>query len=185
MSALDGELEKNRSLCELEKILCPCRFSSVKHCVFLKQPVSSKKVFSRELPTLTEPVAVFCGNLFPVKKRPCALRCWSRDFAAEPRKSFRKKSGGLRSGSAGSPGVGERSGTERSNERERRADIATAKGARARFLPARRNFLSSGRVFVFGGDWRFCARHLFFCFLVARKENFFHAAYDFGDALFF
>ena len=113
-----------------------------------------------------------------------SLRWWSREFAAEPRKLFRK-TGGLRSGSAGSPGVGERSGTERSNERERRADIATARGARARFLPARRNFLSSGRVFVFGRDVAFCVRNSIFLFFSRAEEEFFPCGLRFrGCALF-
>ena len=163
-------------------------FPSAKHCVFLETAGFLKKLYFLANCPPPHTHRTSCGFLWKfVSCGKTSFHCWSwsRDFAAEPRKLFRKKTGGLRSGSAGSPGVGERSGTERSNERERRADIATARGARARFLPARRNFLSSGRVFVFGGDWRFCARHLFFCFLVARKENFFHAAYDFGDALFF
>ena len=91
----------------------------------------------------------------------------------------------LRSGSAGSPGVGERSGTERSNERERRADIATARGARARFLPARRTFLSSGRVFVFGEGGIFCVRHSFFLFFNRAEGGFFPCGLRFrGCALF-
>lgn len=179
MSALDGG-----------KILRPLRtFPAQSIAFFLKQPVSSKKLFSRELfffpPPHTKKNRTSCRFLWKfVSCEKTSLQCWSwsRDFAAEPWELFRKKNGGLRSGSAGSPGVGERSGTERSNERERRADIATARGARARFLPAAGIFCHRGAFL--------CSEEMlcFVCvirFLAARKEDFFHAAYDFGDALFF
>ena len=148
MTVLRVSVDFGCRLWTAEKFCSLCELSQCKTLRFFgNSRFPQKTVFSRELPP-PHTHRTSCGFLWKfVSCGKTSFHCWSwsRDFAAEPRKLFRKKTGGLRSGSAGSPGVGERSGTERSNERERRADIATARGARARFLPARRNFLSSER----------------------------------------
>ena len=153
---------------------------------FFETAVFLKKLFSRELPPHTQKktIAVFIGNLFPVKKRTYSAGGGAAVLLPSLGK-FSGKTGGLRSGSAGSPGVGERSGTERSNERERRADIATARGARARFLPARRNFLSSGRVFVFGEGGIFCVRYSVFSFFSRAEGGFFPCGLRFRECALF
>ena len=64
-----------RRFYEPEKFLRLCELFQRKiSCFFFETAVFLKKLFSRELPPHTQKktIAVFIGNLFPVKKRPCA-----------------------------------------------------------------------------------------------------------------
>ena len=98
-----------------KKIAAFADFPAKNIVFFLQQPVFSKKqCFSRELPYPLEQVGVFCGNLFPMKKK--SLHCWSRDFAAEPLQFFLKKLLVCGAVALGAPELQSGVGTERSNE---------------------------------------------------------------------
>ena len=105
MSALDGG-----------KILQPLRTFPVQNIAFFwKQPVSSKNcIFSRIAPprTLTELVAVFCGNLFPVEKRPSTAGAGAAILLPSLGNFLEKKLAVCGAGALGAPELG--SGVERS-----------------------------------------------------------------------